>query len=55
MEMSDRDKIGLFLVIVGLGLLAEKASAKLAQETGLPTLAISVVAGIVGHGIAGEL
>jgi hypothetical protein len=53
--MSGSDKIGLFLVIVGLALIAGKASAKLAQETGLPTLAISVVAGVVGHGIAAEL
>ena len=53
--MSDFDKFGLFLVIVGLGLLTGKASAKLARETGFPTLAISVVAGIFGHGLSGEL
>jgi hypothetical protein len=53
--MSDFDKIGLFLVIVGLGLVASKASAKLARETGVPRLAISVVAGIFGHGLAGQL
>ncbi len=47
--MSDGEKIGLFVVIVGLGLLAGKASVKLARETGLPTLLISVVAGVVGH------
>jgi len=51
--MSDSDKLGLFLVIVGLGLIASKASAKLAQEMGLPTLAVILVAGIVGHAIAG--
>jgi uncharacterized membrane protein YkgB len=53
--MSDSDRIGLFLVIVGFSLLAGKASAKLARETGLPTLVISVVAGVVGHGLAGGL
>ena len=53
--MSDGEKLGLFVVIVGLGLVAGKASARLARETGLPTLLISVLAGIVGHGLAGEL
>src|ERR1700674_4846049 len=53
--MSDFDKIGLFLVIVGLGLLAGKASAKLAREAGVPTLAISIVAAIMGHGLSGAL
>jgi hypothetical protein len=53
--MSDFDKAGLFLVIVGLGLLAGRASAKLARETGVPRLAISVVAGILGHGLSGQL
>jgi hypothetical protein len=53
--MNDRDKLGLFLIIVGLGFVAGKASAKLARETGLPTLVISVLAGIVAHGLAGEL
>jgi hypothetical protein len=53
--MSDGGKLGLFLVIVGLGLIAGKASAKLGRETGVPTLVISVLAGIVGHGLAGEL
>jgi uncharacterized membrane protein YkgB len=53
--MSDSGKLGLFLVIVGLGLLTGKASARLATETGVPTLAISLVAGIVGHGLSGEL
>lgn len=48
-------KLGLFVAIVGLGLVAEEASAKLARETGMPTLLISVLAGIVGHGLAGEL
>lgn len=53
--MSDSEKIGLFVIVVGLGLLAGKASAKLARETGLPTLLISVLAGVVGHGLADEL
>ena len=53
--MSDAEKLGLFFVIVGLGLIVGNASAKLAGETGVPTLAISVLAGIVGHGLAGEL
>jgi hypothetical protein len=53
--MSDGEKLGLFFVIVGLGLIVGKASSKLATETGLPTLAISVLAGIIGHGLAGEL
>jgi multisubunit Na+/H+ antiporter MnhG subunit len=53
--MSDSDKLGLFLVIVGLGLVASKASSRLAQEVGVPALVITVFAGIVGHGIAREL
>ena len=53
--MSDSEKIGLFLFIVGLGLLAGRASTKLAKETGVPQLAITLIAGIIGHGIAGEL
>jgi hypothetical protein len=53
--VSNGDKIGLFLVIVGLGLPAGKASARLAKETGVPALAIGAAAGAVGHGLAGEL
>jgi hypothetical protein len=53
--MSDSDKFGLFLVIVGLGLLASKASARLGQEVGVPALVITAFAGIVSHGIAREL
>jgi hypothetical protein len=53
--MSDGEKLGLFVVIVGLGLVGGKASARLARETGVPTLLISVLAGIVGHGLGGEL
>jgi hypothetical protein len=53
--MSESEKLGLFLVTVGLGLLATKASQKLARETGFPALLISVLAGAVGHGIAREL
>lgn len=52
--MSDFDKVGLFLVIVGLGLLASKASAKLARETGVPRFAITVVAGMFGHGLSSQ-
>src|SRR6476619_7196358 len=40
--MSDGEKLGLFLVIVGLGLIVGKASAKLGRETGVPTLGISM-------------
>jgi hypothetical protein len=53
--MSDGEKLGLFCVIVGLGLIVGKASAKLASKTGVPTLVISVLAGIIGHGLAGEM
>jgi hypothetical protein len=52
--MSDQEKLGLFLLIVGLGLIAGRASAKLAQEIGVPQLAITVLAGAIGHGIANE-
>ena len=48
------EKLGLFVIIVGLGLVAGKASAKLVRETGLPTPMMSVLAGVVGHGLAGE-
>jgi hypothetical protein len=53
--MSDREKLGLFVIIVGLGLVTGRASARLARETGLPTVVISLLAGVVGHGLAGEL
>jgi hypothetical protein len=53
--MSQRDQLILFLVVVGLGVVASRASTKLAQEVGLPVLAITVAAGVVGHVIAREL
>ncbi len=53
--MSDTEKIGLFLAIVGLALLSGKASAKLAREIGVPALLISLVGGAIGHRLAGEL
>ena len=53
--MSNGEKIGLLLVIVGLGVIAGKASTLLSRETGLPQVAIGLAAGIVGHGLAGEL
>jgi hypothetical protein len=52
--MSDRDKLGLFVILVGLSLISGKVSAKLARETGLSTLVIAVLAGAVGHGLANE-
>jgi hypothetical protein len=52
--MSDSEKIGLFVILVGLGLISGKVSAKLARETGLSTLVIALLAGAVGHGLASE-
>jgi hypothetical protein len=53
--MSDMEKVGLFIAIIGLALLSGKASAKLAREIGVPTLLISLVGGAIGHRLAEEL
>jgi hypothetical protein len=53
--MSDSEKIGLFILIVGLGLFAGRLSATLAREIGIPALAISVTAGLAGHLVAADL
>jgi hypothetical protein len=53
--MGDGEKIGLFLAIGGLAVIAGKASARLARETGIPAIVIGIAAGIVGHGLTGEL
>jgi len=50
--MTDFDKLILFVVIVGLSILAGKASAKLARETGVPALVIGTVGGVAGHAIS---
>lgn len=52
--MSDRDKLGLFVILVSLGLVSGKVSTRLARETGLSTLVVAVLAGAVGHGLANE-
>lgn len=52
--MSDSERIGLFVVLVGLGLVSGKVSAKLARETGVSTLALALLAAAVGHGLASE-
>ena len=35
--------------------VGQKASSRLARETGVQALVISIVAGIVGHGLADSL
>lgn len=52
--MSDTGRVGLFLAIIGLALLAEKASARLAREIGVPALLINLVGGAIGHRLAEE-
>jgi hypothetical protein len=52
--MSDTEKIGLFVILVGLGIVTGRVSARLARETGLSTLAIALLAGVIGHGLADE-
>jgi hypothetical protein len=50
--MSDGEKIGLFLLLVGLGVVSGKLSARLAREVGLPKLAVAAAVAIVGHGLS---
>ena len=47
--MSDFQKASLFVVLVGLSIAGGKASAKLAREIGVPALALSIGAGLLGH------
>lgn len=49
--MNNLDKLGLFLFIVGLGLVTRKTSAKLARETGISPIAIGIAAWIAGYGL----
>jgi hypothetical protein len=53
--MSDSEKIGVFVLLVGLGLLSGKLSARLAAGLGVPPLAVALAAAVVGHGLSGEL
>jgi len=53
--VSDGEKLGLIVLLVGLGLISGKVSAKLAKETGLSTLLIAALAGAAGHGLSNKL
>jgi hypothetical protein len=53
--MSNTEQIGLFLLIVAVGVIAGKAAARLARETGIPQLAIAGAASLAGHLLAREI
>lgn len=53
--MTDLQKLALFALIVGLSILAGKASARLARETGISALLIGAAGGGAGHLIAAKL
>jgi hypothetical protein len=40
------------VLVIALGVLAGKASARLARETGVPAALITGAAGIIGQGLA---